>query len=76
MGWRFLRECGLVWIFPTRWPYGEGALRSKVIDLVGHNSRHANPIMHTSGTYDLVYQTLWALLPPCDHDEKACGWGE
>jgi hypothetical protein len=30
--------------------------------------------MHSSEAYDVVYRTLWDLLPPCDHGDTPCGW--
>jgi hypothetical protein len=55
---------------------GEGSLRREVVALVGRNSQHPDPAMHTSEAYDVAYQTLWGILPPCDHHDHPCGWGD
>ena len=54
-------------------PIGELALRAEVVELVGSWSQHPDPIMHTNDAYEIAYQTLCDLLPPCDHDDLACG---
>jgi hypothetical protein len=46
-----------------------------VIEIVGRWSQHPDPLMHTSDAYDVAFQTLWGLLPDCDHRDKLCGWG-
>ena len=56
-------------------PYGLGGIRTELVKLVGDHSRNADPLLHSSDAYDLAYQTLWELLPPCEHDDEACGWG-
>ena len=53
-----------------------GSLRGEVIALIGRNSQHPDPAMHTSQAYDVAYRTFWGILPPCDHDDQPCGWGD
>lgn len=55
--------------------YGEGSIRGQIIALVGRHSQHADPLMHTSAAYEVVSDTLWDLLPNCDHEDRSCGWG-
>jgi hypothetical protein len=40
-------------------------LRSRMMKLVGDMAQSENPVIISSEAYDLSYQTLYHLLPPC-----------
>jgi hypothetical protein len=60
---------GLCW--SCRWygRIGAPGLKQWVIRLVGHQSRHPEPLMHTSSAYDVAYQTVLAAVP-----DGSCRW--
>jgi len=45
------------------WYYG--GLKAKLCSLVGFDSKHPDPRLHTREAYDLAYQTIYYLLPDC-----------
>ncbi|MDP9472344.1 MAG: hypothetical protein M3Q71_17025 [Chloroflexota bacterium] len=52
--------------------YGYGGhlgLKPRLVRLVGWGSNHPDPALRTSAAYDVVYQTLYDLLPDC----RGCG---
>lgn len=55
--------------------YGDGSIRGHVVQLVGRESIHPDPELRTSQAYQVVYDTFYGMLPPCDHEDRLCGWG-
>ena len=61
------------WCKYSRW-YGCGRFRGfgyreRVVELVGWGSRHPDPRLHTSASYETCYSHLLGLLPEC----RECG---
>ncbi len=55
--------------------YGGGVgFRSRVTQLVGWGSNHPDPALRSSVAYDVVYQTLYDLLPDCRDCGCAVEW--
>ena len=55
--------------------YGPKGYRREVIALVGNLSESDDAALRTSAAYDAAYQTLYRLLPDCDHDDSMCRRG-
>lgn len=48
-------------------------LKPRMMKLVGDMAQSEDPVIISSEAYDLSYQTLYHLLPPCRH-EGGCYW--
>lgn len=47
--------------------------RALVKSLVGWTSDATRPELRTPEAHDVVYQTLYAMLPDCQHEDRLCG---
>lgn len=55
--------------------YGPKGYRREVISLVGNISDSDDAAMRTAAAYDTAYQTLYHMLPDCDHGDTMCRRG-
>lgn len=60
-----LRRRDLCW--DAVW-YGEGGVKQRLSMLVGWEVEGRDDVLSSEDTYDLVYDTLYGLLPDCRHD--------
>lgn len=52
--------------------YRRGGFKAQICGIVGMTSDNPDPDLRTAAAYDVAYQTLYRLLPPCQH-EGMCG---
>lgn len=48
--------------------YQTRGLKDRLSTMVGMDARHPDPVVRSSDAYDVVYDTLYRLMPDCRHD--------